>query len=203
MNPTRPNTRWLEIGLMTAGLTLLGAWLALFALAGTEGGDARRAIESRSAGPGSDERKTYIGAVLYRLVGRETRATDSRSRVDGAGRIEIPGAGISARIAEGTANRSQVGPQGQPSLAVLEGRRETFYRGLSAMKPGDRINVTTGDRRVVYRVERTAIVTPGEVQSVGRRGPPAELMLVARYPFHVAGSAPQRFVVRAQAVAKS
>ena len=92
MNPTRPNTRWLEIGLMTAGLTLLGSWMALFGLAGTEG-DARRAVESRGAGPGSDEHKTYIGAVLYRPVGRGTR-------------IEIPGAGISARIAEGAVNRT-------------------------------------------------------------------------------------------------
>ncbi len=187
MNPTRPNTRWLEIGLMTAGLTLLGSWMALFGLAGTEG-DARRAVESRGAGPGSDEHKTYIGAVLYRPVGRGTR-------------IEIPGAGISARIAEGAVNRTPAGPYGRPSFAVLEGHREAFYRGLTAMRPGDRIDVTTGGGRVVYRVERTAIVAPGEVQAVGRRGPPAELMLVARYPFHVAGSAPQRFVVRAQAVA--
>jgi LPXTG-site transpeptidase (sortase) family protein len=209
MNAQRPNTRWLEVGLVTAGLAMLGSWVALFALAGTDTGP-RSAGETRARAAGADD-QTYIGAVLYRLAGRGSAAPvapgsqASPAPLDDVERIEFTGAGITALITGGStrAQASTVVAGGRPSFAVLQGRKDAFYRSLGAMKPGDRIAVTTGAGRTVYRVERTAIVAPGEVRPVRRSGAQAQLMLVARYPFHAAGSAPQRFVVRAQAVAAS
>lgn len=208
MNAKVPNTRWLEVGLVTAGLAMLGSWVALFALAGTDTG-ARSAGETHARAAGADD-QTYIGAVLYRLAGRGSAPVARGSQappapLDDVERIEFTGAGITALITGGStrAQASTVVAGGRPSFAVLQGRKDAFYRSLGAMKPGDRIAVTTGAGRTVYRVERTAIMAPGEVRPVRRSGAQAQLMLVARYPFHAAGSAPQRFVVRAQAVAAS
>ena len=88
---------------------------------------------------------------------------------------------------------AQPGTTGNVGIA---GHRDGFFRGLSAITPGDVIEVDTIQGKDVYRVERTWVVEPEEVSVLEPTSTPA-LTLVTCYPFYYVGSAPQRFIVRA------
>ena len=78
----------------------------------------------------------------------------------------------------------------------IAGHRDSFFRGLKDITPGDLIEVDTLRETQVYRVERTWVVDPTEVSVLGATSGRA-LTLVTCYPFYFVGSAPRRFIVRA------
>jgi len=122
------------------------------------------------------------------------------------GRIDIPQVHISAIVAEGTQPRVlqvAVGHipgtalPGQTGNVVLAAHRDTLFRRLGELKPGDLIRVTVPGRQYLYRVRFTDVVLPNETwvlePSTGQL-----LTLVTCYPFYYVGPAPKRFVVRAR-----
>jgi sortase A len=121
------------------------------------------------------------------------------------GRIEIPRLGVSAVVRAGAdartlrlavghiAGTAFPGDRGNVGLA---GHRDTFFRKLRDIRPGDVIRVVTPDGTFTYRVSRTNIVNPGDVWVLDPTDQPV-LTLVTCYPFSYVGSAPQRFIVRA------
>jgi sortase A len=124
------------------------------------------------------------------------------------GRIDIPRLGLSAIIMEGTSStilRRAVGHiagtalPGQPGNVGLSGHRDTFFRPLRDIRQDDLITLRTlaGDYR--YRVLSTRIVAPVDVAVLDPSGNEI-LTLVTCYPFYFVGSAPDRFVVRAERV---
>ena len=126
--------------------------------------------------------------------------------VDGLiGRIEITRVGLSAVVVEGTDNatlRRAAGHiqgtavPGQPGNIGIAAHRDTFFRPLKDVRPGDAIELTTPEGRYGYRVEATQVVDPGRIDVLAAQGPP-RLTLVTCYPFYLVGSAPDRFIVRA------
>jgi sortase A len=122
------------------------------------------------------------------------------------GRIELDRVGVSAIVREGDDTgvlRRAVGhiPEtvlpGEPGNAGLAGHRDTFFRGLRDVRPGDRIVVTTPRSVVTYEVQSTRIVEPTDVSVLQPTSGPT-LTLVTCYPFNYIGAAPKRFIVRAQ-----
>ena len=121
------------------------------------------------------------------------------------GRIEIPRIGVKAIILEGATRRTlalAVGhipgtalPGGNGN-AALAGHRDTFFRGLSEIRLGDTILVTTLEGSFEYRVESYRVVGPRDTGVLENLGEPV-LTLVTCYPFHYLGPAPERFIVRA------
>jgi sortase A len=123
------------------------------------------------------------------------------------GRIEAPRIGLSAIVREGVDDgtlRRAVGhvPEtalpGESGNAALAAHRDTFFRPLKNIRKGDRITVTTPDGVHEYRVAETRVVSPEDVSVLA---PTANrtLTLVTCYPFNFVGSAPKRFIVRAEA----
>ena len=122
------------------------------------------------------------------------------------GRIEIPKLNLSAAVLEGTApeilrvaaghihGTALAGVRGNMALAA---HRDTLFRPLRAVKPGDEIFMTTSYGKFRYVVNSTEIVNPNEVR-VLRPTRDAELTLVTCYPFSYIGAAPQRFIVHAR-----
>jgi sortase A len=144
----------------------------------------------------------------------ESRASHSKSRGlypsprngQTVGRIEIPRLGVAAVIKAGTDARTlqlAVGHipgtslPGEPGNVALAGHRDTFFRRLRKIEPDDEIRVTTPKGVFTYRVERTDVVEPTDVWVLDPTDYSA-LTLVTCYPFSYIGSAPQRFIVRAQ-----
>lgn len=81
----------------------------------------------------------------------------------------------------------------------IAGHRDGYFRGLKDIATGDLIELETVQSKATYRVERTWIVDPEDV-SVLDPTPGRSITLVTCYPFYFVGSAPQRFIVRAEHV---
>ncbi len=121
------------------------------------------------------------------------------------GKLTIPEIGLSAIVLEGddeTTLRRAVGhipgtsfPDGSGAMG-LAGHRDTFFRNLGALRPGDEIGVETPRGTYHYRVATTAIVDPTDIEVLRPQGRQS-LTLVTCYPFHFIGSAPRRYVVTA------
>ncbi|MGH9704559.1 MAG: class D sortase [Candidatus Acidiferrales bacterium] len=122
------------------------------------------------------------------------------------GRLEIPSVGISSMVVEGDDSRAlRLGIGHIPGTALpgtrgnvgLAGHRDTFFRPLRHIEPGDLIRLATLKVTYSYRVE-TASVVPATQTGVLSPGPQNMLTLVTCYPFDYIGPAPNRFIVQAR-----
>jgi sortase A len=124
------------------------------------------------------------------------------------GRIDIPRLDVSAIVMEGvgtTTLRRAVGHipgtalPGEPGNVGISGHRDTFFRPLRNIQRNDIITLTTLTGEYRYRVLTTRIVSPANV-AVLDPSTNEILTLVTCYPFYFVGSAPNRFIVRAERV---
>jgi len=124
------------------------------------------------------------------------------------GRLAIPRLNMRAMVREGTGDRTLrlaaghipgTALPGQPGNIGIAGHRDTLFRSLKDVAANDEITLETPHNTYVYRVESTRIVKPEQVE-VLNSGPTRELTLVTCYPFGYVGSAPDRFIVKAQLV---
>jgi sortase A len=134
---------------------------------------------------------------------------ESLSRpVEALGRLEIPAADVSVMVLEGTdettldravgriPGTARVGEDGNLGIA---GHRDGFFRGLRHVEAGDEIILTTLDGVARYRIEKTRVVSPKQVEVLAKTEEPT-LTLVTCYPFYYVGDAPERFIVQARRV---
>lgn len=124
------------------------------------------------------------------------------------GRMEVPRLGISAIVMEGTSApvlRRAVGHivgtalPGRPGNVGISGHRDTFFRPLRHIEPGDIILLTTTTGEYRYRVLGISVVAPDDI-AVLAPGAGETLTIVTCYPFYLVGPAPKRFIVRADRV---
>jgi sortase A len=140
--------------------------------------------------------------------------TSSQPRVktgDIVGRLAIPRLNVRAMVREGAGERTlslalghipTTALPGQPGNIGIAGHRDTLFRSLRNIAADDEITFETPRATYVYRVEATRIVKPEDVQ-VLNPGPIRELTLVTCYPFEYVGSAPDRFIVKAQLISEN
>jgi len=127
------------------------------------------------------------------------------------GRLQIPRLGLRVMVVQGDSPqilRHAVGhlPEttlpGEDGNAALAGHRDTLFRPLRGVRPGDVITFETPSRVVRYQVEWMLVVPPSSMevlQSSGAR----ELTLITCFPFDFVGAAPNRFIVRAREVSQT
>jgi sortase A len=122
--------------------------------------------------------------------------------------LRVPRIGLEVPVLEGTddatldrgaghiADTPEPGASGNVGIA---GHRDGFFRVLKDVVAGDPIDLETlgGTRR--YVVENVVIVSPSDVWVLDAT-PSDRLTLVTCFPFYYAGSAPQRYIVRAAAL---
>jgi sortase A len=85
---------------------------------------------------------------------------------------------------------------GLPGNAAIAGHRDTHFRILKDIKPGDEISIERAGKRTVFQVTNTKIVRPTDVSVLNATAEPT-LTLITCYPFYYVGHAPKRFIVRA------
>ena len=121
------------------------------------------------------------------------------------GKLLIPRIGISVMVLHGMEEATLVAGAGHvpgTPLAGVEGNfviaahRDTFFRKLEGIVPGDRIQFATARRTYEYVVDSSEIVDPEDTRPMESRARP-ELTLITCYPFYFVGSAPKRFIVHA------
>jgi len=122
------------------------------------------------------------------------------------GVIEIPRLELSSVVLEGeepTALLLGVGHLSdtpfpwQDGNSVLAAHRDTYFRPLEHIRRDDVIRFRTADAELEYRVLDTKIVDPTDLD-VLEPTLDATLTLITCYPFAYIGSAPHRFIVRAE-----
>lgn len=86
-----------------------------------------------------------------------------------------------------------------PGNRVIAAHRDGYFRALQDLLPGDELQLQLPQGLQRYRVSALSVTEPEDVRSLRDRGV-AELTLITCFPFHFAGSAPQRFIVRADAL---
>ena len=196
--------RGLESLLGAAGLLCIAWWVVSLASAAIYQGEAAHLLESWRP----EARPVPTRAPPPRGTGGAAALTHASGIV---GRIVIPSARISAIIGEGADARTlgrAVGHlpgtalPGETGRVVLAGHRDTFFRGLGRLRPGDAIRLSTPDGRFDYAVETMQILSPRAMDEVLAERSPG-LTLITCYPFHFLGPAPMRFVVRASALGPS
>lgn len=124
------------------------------------------------------------------------------------GRIDIPRLGVSAIVREGVDSRTlrravghvpDTALPGDAGNIALAGHRDTFFGPLQRIRTGDRIRLRTPDGDFTYVVRGTRVVAPTDL-SVLEPTTESMLTLITCYPFSYVGAAPERFIVRAQAI---
>jgi sortase A len=125
------------------------------------------------------------------------------------GRMEISRLGVSVVVVEGTdkpALRRAAGHivgtalPGQLGNVGIAAHRDTFFRPLRNIRRDDIITLTTVRGEYRYRVVSTKVVNPYDIAVLDSDGTEI-LTLVTCYPFYFVGSAPDRFIVRAERIA--
>ena len=123
-------------------------------------------------------------------------------------RLDIGRLGVSVVVIEGEDSRTLrraaghipgTGRPGQLGNIGISAHRDTFFRPLRNIRRDDVITLTTLSGEFRYRVLSTKIVRPDDI-AVLRPDEAEILTLVTCYPFYFIGSAPSRFIVRAERV---
>lgn len=121
------------------------------------------------------------------------------------GRLEVPRIGLSLMVFQGVDEGIlTVGAGHVPSTSLpgadgniaIAAHRDTFFRKLEGIHPGDAIHLATVRQTYEFIVDSTEIVDPEDTQVMEYRGH-SELTLITCYPFYFVGSAPRRFIVHA------
>jgi sortase A len=124
------------------------------------------------------------------------------------GSLDIPGLGLSAIIAEGDDHATlkvAVGHLPETPLpwhdgnSALAAHRDTFFRPLKGIRPGDELHLSTIHGNFTYQVRGTMVVGPNDLWVLDPTGRPT-LTLITCYPFNYIGHAPRRFIVHAERV---
>ncbi len=124
------------------------------------------------------------------------------------GQIHIPRLGLRADIREGedesvlqrgVGHLADTPWMGQDGNVALAGHRDTVFRPLEGIQPGDVIEIATADGTATYAVDQVTIVSPDDLSVLEPSGG-STLTLITCHPFKYIGSAPNRFIVRAKRV---
>lgn len=119
------------------------------------------------------------------------------------GILDIPRIGLSSIVEQGTDShtlRDSVGHipgtalPGASGNAALAAHRDTYFRHLSELRPGDDIIFHSVSATYTYKVKSTSIVEPEDTAALAETKGPT-LTLVTCFPFYYVGNAPKRFVL--------
>lgn len=127
---------------------------------------------------------------------------------DRIGTLAIPALEQTLPIVEGTGSaelKTGVGHfvqsvlPGEPDNCVLSAHRDTYFSDLEALKVGDRLIVKTSAGTFTYEISGVRIVDKDD-RTVIVPTDHAVLTLSTCYPFNYVGSAPDRYIISADAV---
>jgi sortase A len=192
---TRVVSRVLAVALIVIGLAAL-AWVGV--------NDLQTAAYRRSVEETLDR--------LGHSPPTETPRTAPASLSTGApvGSLEIVRVGLSGVVVEGDQDAVLDRAIGhlpdtplpwQSGNSALAAHRDALFRPLRDVRLGDVLRLKTPYGTFDYRVRETLVVKPTDVWVIDPT-PTAMLTLISCFPFDYIGHAPERFIVRADRIAR-
>jgi LPXTG-site transpeptidase (sortase) family protein len=151
------------------------------------------------------QRYAHLFQVNHDPVVSSCQGPRAPRRGEPVAKLEIPRIGISVVVFEGDdAHVLRLGAGQIPGTAMpgqngniaIAAHRDTFFRPLRNIRPGDVIQLVATGGSYTYSVKWTRIVNPRDTEVAAATSDP-ELTLITCYPFYYVGAAPKRFVVRA------
>jgi sortase A len=217
MAANSPTLRILQWILIVVGLTLVGYWLGV-RIEGWLGSDAEirrfeaaRAAVERSPTPGKSTAGLTIELPVDTSLWAEDRIEEYEASLEHEfdpplAVLRIPSIDLEVAVLAGTSelvlNRGVGHITGTPlpghgGNVGIAGHRDGYFRGLKDIAEGDEIEMITLTGLERYAITDLFIVEPPDVWVLEPTEVPS-ITLVTCYPFYFVGSAPQRFIVRAE-----
>jgi sortase A len=97
----------------------------------------------------------------------------------------------------GAAHLEDSAPLDSDGNIAVTSHRDGSFRVLKDFDVGELIVLRTGDHQRVYKVSRTLVVSPDQLEVLAPTDVPT-LTLITCYPFYFVGSAPQRYILQAE-----
>jgi sortase A len=88
---------------------------------------------------------------------------------------------------------------GETGHVVLSGHRDTVFRGLGKLKPGDKLFIKYGNKIFTYQFRKSWITHADDRTVIVPHSKPV-LSLTTCYPFDYVGNAPDRYIIRADLI---
>jgi sortase A len=177
-----------EVGLVTFGAVCVGWYSGVRVAASREQALLSRELEAKTLGSlgTAGSSPTIVARIELRRLSLSAVAregVDARTLEVAVG--HVPGTAL----------------PGETGNAAFAAHRDTFFRPLRRVHPGDVISVTTPQGGYRYVVTSTRVVNPDDVSVLSPTGE-SVLTLVTCYPFTYIGNAPYRFIVRAELLSR-
>ena len=114
-------------------------------------------------------------------------------------RVPVYNGASDVNLNRGVARIIGTGRVGEAGNLGIAGHRDSFFRPLKDIQLGDRFTLETFSGTEVYEVSEIEIIDPSELHVLAPTDAPM-VTLVTCYPFYHVGNAPQRFIVKAEAL---
>jgi sortase A len=204
--------RWIERGAWVLGLSLIlfhGGARVWLEHARAEGIEAHRQATSATTTRVAIAGQPGIGAVDQSLWSEKRIAAFAESLSSPGspeGVLRIPSLHLEVPVYAGTSelnlNRGAGHIEGTAALtetgnAGIAGHRDGFFRVLKDIEIDRDIYLDVAGRSLRYRVVDIQIVTPVDSVVLAPTKVPS-ITLVTCYPFYFVGTAPERYIVRAE-----
>jgi sortase A len=89
---------------------------------------------------------------------------------------------------------------GENGQIVLSGHRDTVFRRLGELEPGDTFEVKMPNGNFKYELTHTKIVEADDRTIITLQNTKEELIVITCYPFRFVGNAPQRYIIYAKPI---
>lgn len=89
---------------------------------------------------------------------------------------------------------------GENGQIVLSGHRDTVFRRLGELKPGDIFEVEMANGKFKYELTHTKIVDAEDRTIITLQNTQEELIVITCYPFRYVGNAPKRYIIYAKPI---
>jgi sortase A len=203
--------RWFERGFLIIGVAL-GIWCALVLV------EARRVahmpVPEPTAATASTDKAPLPGTPD--APAKPVQPTPPVQPVPPAtgawvAKLDAPSVHLSATVLEGSddgtlargAGHIEYTPlPGQSGNIGIAGHRDTTFRAVRHLRPGDALELTTADRVYRYVISKTFVVEPEDVYVLDPGDQPM-MTLVTCYPFEFIGHAPHRYIIQAVLVGEA
>ncbi|MEK3718175.1 MULTISPECIES: sortase [unclassified Paenibacillus] len=104
-----------------------------------------------------------------------------------------------AELNQGAGHDEASAAPGASGNSVLAGHRDTVFRSLGELEPGDTLELATAEGTFTYEVTGSRIVD-GDARGAIKPSKDPILTLITCYPFSYVGSAPDRYLLSAKLV---
>jgi sortase A len=190
--------RWIERTAWVVGCTLLGMYGGVRLWAQESSTRAVQEFRAMSVAPADQALWSHQRVVAYREAQRAGEEPEAVLRLPQLS-LEVPVYGDTSdlNLDRGAGRIPGTAALDQPGNVGIAAHRDGFFRKLKDASIGMDVYLEHGGRTLRYRITEISIVTPDD-GSVLAPTAGSSITLVTCYPFYFVGSAPQRYVVRAE-----